>query len=214
MQTEKVQFTRERETLLATLYGRALDSKNPRPILGDDAAAAAVERIDYDFSKMRINERSALGVALRAKLLDRWTAEFLDSHPNATVLHLACGLDTRAQRLNPGPGVRWFDVDYPDVIELRGKLFPERDNYTTLGTSVTADDWLEQLPNDRPTLVVAEGLTMYLTEPEGMRLLSRVAEHFPSGQLIFDMYSRGAIRMQKLVPAVRNSGFDTALGSR
>src|SRR5690606_620357 len=112
---ERIEFTGARETMLATLYGRADDARAARPILGDEAAAAAVERIAYDFRKPRMSAMSAAGVAMRALLLDTWTREFLADHPEATVLHLACGLDTRVYRVDPGPGVHWYDVDYPDV---------------------------------------------------------------------------------------------------
>ena len=39
-------------TNLVTLYLRAYESRSPRPILGDHAAAEAVDRIDYDFKRM------------------------------------------------------------------------------------------------------------------------------------------------------------------
>jgi hypothetical protein len=33
------------------------------------------------------------------------------AHPQATVLHLGCGLDSRVFRVDPPPSVRWYDVD-------------------------------------------------------------------------------------------------------
>ncbi len=50
MRREKVQLTSEQETLLARLYGRTLDTRAAKPILGDRAAVEAVGRLDYDFS--------------------------------------------------------------------------------------------------------------------------------------------------------------------
>lgn len=203
---EKVEFTEARETMLATLYGRALDARSARPILGDDAAVAAVDRIDYDFRKPKMNAMTAAGVAMRALQLDTWAKEYLATQPSATVLHLACGMDTRVYRVDPSPDAHWYDVDFPDVIELRRRLLPDRPGYHTIGTSVTDADWLEQVPSDQPGLVVAEGLTMYLTEEQGRQLVERVTSHFPTGQLVFDAYSKRAIRMQSRVPAVKNSG--------
>ncbi len=116
MDREKITLTGAQETMLATLYGRALDSRSPNSILHDDEADKAVQRIDYDFRKTGIKGTSAAGVALRAKQLDEWTSEFLAHHKEATVLHLACGLDTRVQRLHPPSSVRWLDVDHPEVI--------------------------------------------------------------------------------------------------
>jgi O-methyltransferase involved in polyketide biosynthesis len=207
MNREKITLGGTQETMLATLYGRALDSRRPDPILGDVEAARAVRRIDYDFRKMGVTATTAAGVALRARQLDVWTAEFLAAHPSCTVLHLACGLDTRVHRLNPPGRVRWLDVDYPEILALRERLLPRPGgDYQTVGTSVTTPGWLERVPADRPVVAVFEGLSMYLREEEVRQLIRRVTGHFPSGQLLFDCYGTLGIRLQRLVPAVRRSG--------
>jgi O-methyltransferase involved in polyketide biosynthesis len=207
MDREKITLTGAQETMLATLWGRALDSRSPNSILHDDEADRAVRRIDYDFRKTGVKGTSAAGVALRAKQLDDWTSEFLANHPEATVLHLACGLDTRVQRLKPSSSVRWLDVDHPGVIELRERLLPKpAGDYRMVGASVTDEEWLEAVPADRPTVAVFEGLSMYLREEEGKRLIRRITGRFPGGQLLFDCYGTLGIRLQKLVPAVRNAG--------
>lgn len=110
-------------------------------------------------------------MALRATQLDDWSADFLGRHPNAVVLHLGCGMDTRAFRLHPPQDVRWFDVDQPNVIELRRKLYNDRHGCRMVGSSVTDAGWLDETPTDRPALIVAEGLFMYLHEPEVRTLL-------------------------------------------
>jgi O-methyltransferase involved in polyketide biosynthesis len=207
MEREKVTLTGAPETMLATLYGRAIDSRASRSILHDDTAARAVERIDYDFRRTGMTATTAAGVALRGRRLDDWTREFLGAHREATVLHLACGLDTRAQRLAPGPSVRWVDIDHPEVVALRERLLPPPPgDYRLVGASVTDEGWLESVPADRPTVAVFEGLSMYLQKANGRRLIERITSRFPSGQLLFDCYGTIAIRLQKLVPAVRNAG--------
>ncbi|MFH8556934.1 class I SAM-dependent methyltransferase [Streptomyces celluloflavus] len=193
----KVHLTEEKETLLATLYGRAVDSRSKNPILGDPMAVDAVRRLDYDFGKIRLGAGESAAVALRARQLDAWTARFLVAHENATVVHLGCGLDSRVYRLDPGPGVRWYDVDYPEVIALRRELYPERAGYTTIPSSVTDPAWTARLPSDRPTIIVAEGLLMYLTEEDGTALLRRLMAHVSSGELVFDALGRLAIRTQR-----------------
>jgi O-methyltransferase involved in polyketide biosynthesis len=203
----KVELTGARATMLGTLYGRALDADAPEPILHDTMAADAVARLDVDFTTVGLRPQDVPSVVLRARHLDGWTREFLAAHPDATVLHLGCGLDTRVWRVGPGPGVRWFDVDYPEVIELRRELFPARPGYEQIAASVTDPAWLERVPADRPVLVVAEGLTMYLTRAQGEALLRRLVRHFPGGgQMVFDGFSRLGIRLQKLNGVVRNAG--------
>ncbi|MGN9839024.1 class I SAM-dependent methyltransferase [Nonomuraea sp. H19] len=206
MPPEKVHLTEEKATLLATLHGRALDARSGHPILGDDMAAEVIDRIDHDFSKTGMNAALAVSVALRARFIDRWAAEFLAAHTEATVLHLGCGLDTRFHRLAPPPTVRWYDVDYPEIIELRERLFPEAPGYHTIGSSVTDLTWLEQVPADHPVLVVAEGLLYYLDPDGGRALLRAIVGRFPGGRLVFDAVSRLGLRMQKLNRPVRKAG--------
>jgi methyltransferase (TIGR00027 family) len=192
--------------MLATLYAKALDADAERPILADEYAKTAVAQIDYDWAKTTITPRRAPSVAVRTAHFDNWARQFLAVHDEAVVLHVGCGLDARVYRLNPGPGVRWYDVDYPDVIELRQRVYPERTNYQLLPTSVTDPSWLGAIPADRPTLFLAEGLTMYLTRDDGLALLRRVVDRSPSGELQFDSFSSLGIRMQVINSVVRRSG--------
>ena len=206
-QTEQVDFTEVRWgsvawTNLCTLFLRAYESRTPLPILGDTAAAEAVDRIDYDWARMRRAMRPATNqymVTMRAKQLDDWAADFLRRHPAAVVLHLGCGMDTRAFRLAPPDTVQWFDVDQPDVIALRRKLYDNCDGYRMIGTSVTEAGWLDEVPRDRPMLLVAEGLLMYITEPEVRALLQRVTDKFGSGELLFDTLSQMAPWLSKVL---------------
>ena len=71
---------------------------------------------------------------------------------------------------------------------------------------MTDPDWMTQVPADRPTLLIAEGLTMYLTEADGVALLRRVVERFDSGELQFDAFNRTGIRAQAVNTIVRRSG--------
>ncbi|MEV0230433.1 class I SAM-dependent methyltransferase [Nonomuraea sp. NPDC050786] len=206
MAPEKVQLSEEKATLLATLYGRALDARSRRPILGDDLAVEAVKQIDFDFRRTGMTRALGAAVALRARFIDRWAAEYLATHPDATVLHLGCGLDTRFHRLAPPPTVRWYDVDYPDVIELRGRLFPERPGHRVIASSVTDLTWLEQVPDDVPALVVAEGLLYYLLPDDGRALLRAIVDRFPGGQFVFDAVNWLGVRLQKLNRPVRKAG--------
>lgn len=51
MTTDKIHFTKEKETMLMTLSGRAIQSQWQKPILRDPWAEEALRHIDYDISK-------------------------------------------------------------------------------------------------------------------------------------------------------------------
>jgi O-methyltransferase involved in polyketide biosynthesis len=212
MEAEKVRLSKEKETYLATLYGKALDAAAEHPILGDRFAAAAVARIDYDFRALRLPRGGEISLPMRARHFDRWTRAFLADNPEATVLHLGCGLDTRVFRIDPGPSVRWFDVDFPEVIALRERLYPERAGYQRIGASVTDLAWLDAIPGDRPVFVVAEGLVMYLPEEGGAALFRRITERFPRGQLAFDAYSGAMVRLVSRLATVRGAKVELIWG--
>jgi methyltransferase (TIGR00027 family) len=194
------------ETMLATLYARALDADADHPILGDAYAKELVQLIDYDWAKTGVTPKNAPSVTIRSAHFDKWARQFLAVHSEATVLHLGCGLDSRAFRVRPGPGVEWYDVDYPEVITLREQFYPPDSQYRLLPASVTDLDWLSAISADRPVLLLGEGLTMYLTEESGLALLRRVVERFPSGEMQFDVFNRLGIRSQKINTVVRRAG--------
>lgn len=203
---EKVTFTEEKATMLATLYSKVLDNRQANPILGDQAAEDALEHIDYNFERLGVTVASAEGIAARAKVIDDWAAEYLRDHPDAIVLHLGCGMDSRVFRLDPPPSVQWFEIDYPEVIDLRTRIYPQRANYHLVGTPITDLAWLDRIPSDRPALIVAEGLLVYLQPEAGGELLRRLARKFPSGELIADMLSKLGVKVQKATPIARNTG--------
>ncbi len=142
---------------------------------------------------------------MRAWHFDQWARTFLAANPESTVLHLGCGLDTRVYRIDPGPQVRWYDVDMPDVIALRKQLYPERDGYHQISSSVTDLAWLDAIPGDAPVFVVAEGLVMYLHEQDGTALFQRITGQFPSGQITFDGYSGAMVRLVSRLATVRGA---------
>ncbi len=97
------------ETLLITLYIRALESQRPDALLKDEKAVALLEKIRdaglYDFSRMsslRLSEANKLVIVLRNREFDRCARDFLANHSQAVVVHIGCGLDTRFERVDDG----------------------------------------------------------------------------------------------------------------
>ncbi len=188
-----VRLTKESETLFIPLYAKALDYRSPRPVLHDAKADEIVRSVPYDFSRVA-HPGLAYLLAARSKLLDEWAREFLEVNPTAVVLNLGCGLDARILRVAPVPSVGWYDVDLPEVIELRRRFFADRPGYAMTAASITSAGWLGSLPRDRPLLMVADGVLEYLPGPEVAALLRRLLDRFPRGRLIFDVLNGYALR--------------------
>ena len=191
----KIHLTEEKETLFITLYAKALDYRSKHSVLHDKAADDILRLVKYDFSKHSLVGNGIM--VIRAGQFDEWIRAFIAKNKNAVVVYLGCGLDTRIKRINPTSSVRWFDVDYPEVIELRKNFFEENDSYTMIASSVTNTNWLEKIPADLPSIIVAEGLLEYLEVEEVKTLLDRITTHFRQGEIIFDVMSPFAIQSGK-----------------
>ncbi|MEV4055870.1 class I SAM-dependent methyltransferase [Amycolatopsis sp. NPDC049688] len=202
------------ETLLLTLYARALDSTAPAPILGDTRSAALAARIaedtGYDFAKLKLKPSLVTSTALRARKLDDVVRRFVAAHPDAVVVDLGCGLDTRWSRCAPPDGVAWYDVDFPEVLDLRQRYLP--DPAHPVAADVTEPGWVRTLPDDRPAVIVADGLLPFLPGDSFRTMVRRLTDRLRSGELALNGYTRFAAWAMKYHPAIKALGIGAAQG--
>jgi O-methyltransferase involved in polyketide biosynthesis len=61
----------------------------------------------------------------RSVFFDRMTRAFFERHPDGVGINIACGLGTNYERAaaDAGDEVTRFDVDLPEVIEIRRRFF-------------------------------------------------------------------------------------------
>jgi O-methyltransferase involved in polyketide biosynthesis len=178
------------QTALLTEYARALDSRWPRPILGDTLAADIVDKIDYDFAGLGIPASVVCQAALRAKMLDERVRAFTAEHPDAVVVDLGAGLDSGPFRVSPPATVDWYSVDLPGVSALRRQLMPTSERAHVVTASLADQSWPNTIPADRPAMVIADGLFAFLSEPVLIAVFRRVTTYFTSGELAFNDYGR------------------------
>jgi O-methyltransferase involved in polyketide biosynthesis len=201
---EKILLTEAQETLLITLYakGRAC----PQTILVDEKSRQIMERVAYDFSKLKVPIGTSLTVCVRARKLDDYVRQFLERHPDAIILHLGCGLDSRCERVDYGEAL-WYDLDVPDVIDLRKNFFSETENYHMIPAWVNDLDWMQAITyQGQPVFAVAEGLMMYLPEQQVKELILALKDKFPGCELAFDAYSEFTVRRVGAHPSLRKTG--------
>jgi O-methyltransferase involved in polyketide biosynthesis len=190
---EKIRLGEVQETLLVPLYARAMESRRKRPILRDSKAAEMVDAIDWDYQRFGQRLR-IVACTLRCSAFDKWVAEFLRLHPDATVVEIGAGLNTRFERLDNGR-VHWFDLDLPDVVELRRRFFQDSERRTTLAGSVVDADWVAAVQRSPgPYLFVAETVLVYLNERDARAALTQIAGNFPGATIAFDTCSPDAVR--------------------
>jgi O-methyltransferase involved in polyketide biosynthesis len=155
---------------------------------------------------------------LRNREFDRYAQDFLKRHPEAVVVHIGCGLDSRFERVaERNSQVEWYDLDFPHVIELRRKLIgEERERYHFLACSALEDAWMKAVSahRQRNFLFMAEGVFPYLEEEQVKWLVLRLRDHFPGAEMVFDAISPFELWVGNLRLAISKLGARAHWGLR
>ena len=172
------------ETLLVTLWARAAETRYKDPIIKDQKAVEIVSRIEYDFSKFDKDWLTQVMVAVRTEILDNATKAFIEKHPNATIINLGCGLDTRFSRLDNGK-IRWYDLDLPESVITRKQFFDENDRYKMIARSAFDYSWIDEITMiNEPVLIILEGLLVYFKESEVKDLINKLINTFEGSEIL------------------------------
>jgi O-methyltransferase involved in polyketide biosynthesis len=171
------------ETMLWSLYHRAVESRRSDAVLHDPDGIRIMEALDYDFAAHFGVPGGSL--AARAATIDQTIADWLDMHPDGLVISLGEGLETQARRVDNGR-IRWLSVDLPEAIRLRETFLPPTERFRHLAMSALDPEWMEMVDATAPIFIVAQGLFMYLQPDAVGRLLGRMAVRLPGAKLVFD----------------------------
>ncbi|MBV8552686.1 MAG: class I SAM-dependent methyltransferase [Acidobacteriaceae bacterium] len=170
------------DTALMVAACRALETDRPDGFVHDPfAASLAGEKgmaIARDASKI---EWMCFGVGIRSRFIDEFLTRALLQGTIRTVVNLGAGLDTRPWRLHLPAGLRWIEVDFEDMLEYKADRLRAQQPRCIL-ERMAAD---LTLPGDRervfravgdaPTLMITEGLLMYLPRQALVALSSEAA---------------------------------------
>lgn len=194
-------------TMLITLYARARESLSKDPVITDPKAVEMIEIIKKEIAgsdnpihqkilKDKYNPKLAVTMALRSRRFDRYVLDFLSENPGGTVVNLGCGLDTRFYRVDNGR-VLWFDIDFPEVINLRKRFLEENSRHLFIGNSILSPELIAQVKTGGPYLILAEGLFMYLQEADVKELLQRIQKELGTSEIVCEVTNRFWVEKMK-----------------
>jgi O-methyltransferase involved in polyketide biosynthesis len=158
-----------------------------------------VDRIDFDFPRVALHGHDHVLTAMRVREFDRRAQDFLARHPQAVVVQIGCGLDTRFERVDSGQVV-WYDLDLPQVIAQRRQLITETERCRFLGCSVFDESWLDAVSvhAQRPFLFLAEGVFPYFAEAQVRGVFLTLMHRFPGAELVCDAMTPLAVSLNNL----------------
>ena len=191
---EKIKLSGVPETMLQTVYARAKEGGG-RGAIRDPKAEELVAALDYDFSLADKDAAMRSGVVARTIVLDRLVGAWLAEHPDAVVVNIACGLDTRCYRMTNY--AHWYNLDLPETIAVRQKILPEQDAISQIALSAM-ENWGKQIAQtDAPVLVIIEGLTMYLSEADVKQIFKVISGRFAHATVFVEIMSPMVVKRIK-----------------
>jgi O-methyltransferase involved in polyketide biosynthesis len=186
-------------TMVGPLYARAKYSKVYPDLLQDEKADGLYAMVlkqhpdstdEFKILDKFIDEFLGLSFLIRARTLDDTIRRFIEKRPKATIVNVACGLDTTYSRVDNG-SLLWYDLDLPDAIEYRRRLIPETERSKCIPKSFFDPSWMDDIAFSETNglLMIAGGFFAYFDEERIADLFRTMAQRFPGGEIIFDSSS-------------------------
>ena len=196
------------QTLFIPLYGKAKVSR--QGIIIKDSMAEKI----WDAEVFEVHGKSkwlTYNMAMRAKIFDDWVERMLSQNPDALVLHIGCGLDSRAFRI-AAPYTSWIDGDFPEVLEVRKKYYSENEHYKMMAFDASKSEMVEKLPDAKTVIVVFEGISMYLRNEELNAFVRTLDKKYPQVHMLLDVYTVFGAKASKYKNPINDVGVTTVWG--
>ena len=207
---EALSMNNVNKTLYIPLYGKSYVSK--KGIILDDKKAEEIwSKEGFELKGKSKSKWLAYYMGMRSKVFDIWLSQRMDEIENAIVIHTGCGMDSRVERVGT-KGHLWYDVDFPEVIQERKKYYEETKEYHMVASDVRNQSWIQELPKDKPVILVMEGLSMYLTHEELENLLTTLKKQFKELYILMDCYTTFAAKASKYKNPINDVGVTEVYG--
>ena len=198
------------KTLYIPLYGKAYVSEKGL-FLKDKKAEEIWAAEGFSLKGKSKSKWLAYYMGMRSAVFDDWLRKKMDEMKDAVVLHIGCGMDSRVLRVGIG-NRKWYDIDFPEVIEERKRYFSESENYRMIAGDVREREWLSQIPERNCAIVVMEGVSMYLKPEELHTLMLCLGEHFNQAACLMDCYTVMAAKLSKHKNPINDVGVTEVYG--
>ena len=198
------------KTMYIPLYGKSYVSK--KGLFIDDKKAEEIwETEGFPLKGKAKSKWLAYYMGIRSAAFDEWLKQKMVKDPDAVIIHIGCGMDSRITRVG-ADGHLWYDVDFSEVIEERKRYYTESDNYKMLAGDARDDGWLTAVKEHGAAIVIMEGVSMYLTVDEMKKMADSLCAHFEKLSVLVDAYTTLAAKMSKLRNPVNTVGVTKVYG--
>lgn len=208
----ELKFGDIQETALIPLAIKASETSRPNARIRDVKAKEIIDALGVDVSKYD-PFLSHEGVIARTIMFRDQLKALLKKYPDALCVNLGCGFDDKFTQVDNGR-VQWYDVDLPDQIAVRRKVYSDRERCTMLPGSALESEWTKQLPKAKMYIIVMEGVLEYFTKDQVKICLNMLCDSFPHGYLVGELHSPFLEKHGKHHDAVKHTNATFGWGTK
>jgi len=188
--------------LLAAVY-RARENEHPNALFRDPfARRLAGERGQEIAKSLAFSEKNAWSWFTRTYVFDQFIAKCLEEGCD-TVINLAAGLDARPYRLTLPAGLKWIEVDLPEITDYKEELLRdekpscllERVRLDLSNVNGRRELFQRIAKESKKALIISEGLVLYLSPEEVGLLATDLAAHEQFRHWLLDITSPALLKM-------------------
>lgn len=209
MERIKIQLGHVQKTLFMPLWARAKETQKEEPLLIDRKAVEIINSTDYDFSLLEqsIEELSVISWISRCRLYDEIINKFIIANPDGSIVDIGCGMDTYYERAI-NSSVQWYELDLPDVIELRKHFFQETEKRKFIASSFLDAHWFNKVVSKQKVLFISAGVFPYFEEKEIKPFFKSLVDTFSDCEILFDVTSSHGVRAANRIIKKTGLGID------
>jgi len=182
------EFNGVADTMLIPMAARIYASKRFPEYFYDETALSLEAKIPagtFERIWKSSSEYTMLASVARYYNFDEMVQNFYAKHKKCNIINLGSGLETAAFRLST-INAPFYEIDLPEVIELRKNILDTKENETLIGADIFKLEWVNDIDTTLPSLLIVSGVFQYFREEKVLTFLSAIKERFPKGELIFD----------------------------
>ncbi len=200
------------ETALIPLAIKANETSRKNARIKDEKAKEIIESLGVDVSKFD-PFLSHEGVVARTIMYRNELKRLLKKYPDALCINIGCGFDDKFSQVDNGK-LTWYDVDLPDQIEVRRKVYEDRDRCTMLSGSALDNAWTAALPKREMNIIIMEGVLEYFSKEQVKTCLNMLCDSFKHGYLLAELHSPFLEKHGKHHDAVKNTNATFGWGTK
>ncbi len=196
--------------IVRDVWARGLLTQRFSKIFSDNEVVKLAEKlgIQHKAISAQYNTYGKAVMLERILAIDERVRQFIRRYADGIVVNVGAELDTMFSRVDNGR-IKWYNVDLPEVIDLRRKYLDSRDREQNIDKSIFDYSWLDEIKKkqNQAMLFVCCDVMKYFDKSRLKEFLDIIWTKFPGSEIVFDVKnSKGKKRWNRIIRKGKSKG--------